>query len=400
MKKTLLFGLAAITLAACNNNVDPGQVQLNISSPGEDTLIISRLAPNAVQAIDTLTSVDGKFTTTITTDSADFFMVAGGDYSAPLFSPGGENIQLDFKADGQALRGKPYEVSGSPESERIKLINDLVMESANYIDSLGEVFQQYRDSANAGDKRRDLEAEFEAEVERAREKLMALIDEKPGMMANLFIWPQTLGQFQLITAEEHFEYYQKVDSALEQSYPGNPHARFFKDQLVKIEQQLAQQKAAQAVQNRLQPGNPMPDIALPNPAGDTIKLSSLKGQIVLVDFWAAWCKPCRMANPTIVKAYEKYKDRGFTVYSVSLDGLPQQTEPKKEWQTAIMKDQLSWDNHVSDLMGWRSSVVPQFGIQGIPFTILVDRDGTIATTRLRPDEIGNWIEKLEAERAQ
>ncbi len=133
----------------------------------------------------------------------------------------------------------------------------------------------------------------------------------------------------------------------------------------------------------------MPEIALANDAGEIIKLSSLKGKVVLVDFWAAWCRPCRMNNPKIVAVYNKFKDKGFTVYSVSLDGLPNQPSPRDAWQNAIKDDQLNWPYHVSELMGWNSSVVNEFGIENIPYTILVDKSGNIAA-------VNPPVEMLEA----
>jgi thiol-disulfide isomerase/thioredoxin len=111
--------------------------------------------------------------------------------------------------------------------------------------------------------------------------------------------------------------------------------------------------------------------------GKQIALSSLKGNYVLVDFWASWCGPCRMENPNVVNLYNKYKDKGFTVYSVSLD------DRRGSWIAAIKKDNLLWPNHVSELKKWNTSVLGTFGITGIPYTILIDKEGNIVQTHLR-----------------
>ncbi len=124
-------------------------------------------------------------------------------------------------------------------------------------------------------------------------------------------------------------------------------------------------------------GQPAQDIRLPNPEGDTIALSSLEGKVVLLDFWASWCKPCRIANPKLVKAYKKYKDKGFTIYSVSLD------KHKKRWVRAIKQDNLMWDNHVSDLKGWNSRAANKYNISSIPAAYLIDREGNIMAKNLR-----------------
>ena len=120
-----------------------------------------------------------------------------------------------------------------------------------------------------------------------------------------------------------------------------------------------------------------PDIKLEDPNGNIIALSSLKGQVVLLDFWASWCRPCRQENPNVVAAYNKYKDQGFTVYSVSLD------EKKAAWQNAIEIDNLSWVNHVSDLKGWNSSAAALYGVQSIPSSFLIDANGVIIAQNLR-----------------
>ncbi|MDJ1484890.1 TlpA disulfide reductase family protein [Cytophagaceae bacterium DM2B3-1] len=134
-------------------------------------------------------------------------------------------------------------------------------------------------------------------------------------------------------------------------------------------------------------GQKAPEISLPNPQGKVIKLSSLKGKVVLLDFWASWCGPCRQSNPDVVKLYEKYKDQGFTVYSVSLD------QNKQKWEQAISKDGLTWENHVSDLKFWYSKAAEDYGIEAIPATFLIDKDGVILDTDLHGKSLENAVKK-------
>lgn len=133
---------------------------------------------------------------------------------------------------------------------------------------------------------------------------------------------------------------------------------------------------------------PAPEIIMDSPEGKEIKLSSLKGKVVLIDFWASWCGPCRKENPNVVKLYNKYKNKGFTIYSVSLD------TDQAGWVNAIEQDGLVWPNHVSDLMGWKSFVVKLYGFSGIPHTVLVGKDGNIIDVGLRGDALEKKIAEI------
>ena len=119
-----------------------------------------------------------------------------------------------------------------------------------------------------------------------------------------------------------------------------------------------------------------PEIELPTPEGNMMKLSDLRGKVVLLDFWASWCKPCRMENPNVVKVYNKYKDKGFDILSVSLD------RSRDPWLQAIEKDQMTW-NHVSDLKFWQSKAAKTYRVSSIPATFLLDKDGRILAKNLR-----------------
>ena len=135
-------------------------------------------------------------------------------------------------------------------------------------------------------------------------------------------------------------------------------------------------------------GMEAPDIVMTDTTGVVRRLSDLRGKVVLIDFWASWCGPCRMENPNVVRVYQKYHDKGFEVFSVSLDNS------REKWVQAIRKDNLLWPNHVSDLRGWSSAGGRLYGISSIPATVLVGRDGKVLARNLRGAELERKLAEI------
>ena len=185
-------------------------------------------------------------------------------------------------------------------------------------------------------------------------------------------------QVQDFISPEYADLRKGIANKLSAAYPNSPYSNDFN----RIIKDLEAPASGVAI------GQLAPDIALPSPSGKIIKLSDLKGKVVLLDFWASWCGPCRAANPTVVRMYNQYKAKGFDVYSVSLD------KTKDAWEKAIKQDGLIWDNHVSDLKFWESEAAQLYKVSAIPQQFLIGRDGKIAGIAQPGSSIEKQIEKL------
>ncbi|MFI5149086.1 MAG: redoxin domain-containing protein [Bacteroidia bacterium] len=306
-------------------------------------------------------------------------MLAPGNFATLILDP---SEKVNVSGDAKNL-GYTYKTEGSADTKLFMDFNAYAMENRRKVnaikqkqDSVQGVFQYYLNANKDPKKMSHLSDSLSHILEPMYNTLglqsMALlkegdtwagnfIDKNPSSFANLAV-------LQLFSDKEaSFPYFEKVSISMKKKYPEQKNLQAFYDYVDKM--------------NKLSIGSVAPEIKLNNPEGKDIALSSLKGKVVLVDFWASWCGPCRKENPHVREIYHTYHDKGFEVYSVSLD------DNKASWMKAIADDSLIWVNHVSELKKWQSAVVPQYEIKGIPMTVLLDRQGRIIAKNLRGDQL-------------
>ncbi|PKR79824.1 alkyl hydroperoxide reductase [Brumimicrobium salinarum] len=240
-------------------------------------------------------------------------------------------------------------------------------------------YKQALDSANRylqanQDKKKEIQQQFQTTYQNFLSQRKLFIRNHPNS-------PALAAAVSSVNIEQEFSTYESIVKSLQENFSESPTVqRLYKEYL--------SNKAKMEAKMPIAPGEKAKEIALPNPEGDTVRLSDYKGKVVLLDFWAAWCGPCRRENPNVVKLYKQYHDQGFEVFSVSLD------RTKDKWVQAIEQDGLIWEAHVSDLKFWQSPAAKAYKVSSIPFTVLIDREGNVIQTNLRGAALENKLKSI------
>jgi len=387
MKKkliTLSTVIATLIFTSCGSSKkSPGfELKGKLSNASGETLFLEQMTGKSPVLIDSaIVNESGEFEfTNVKATPMDFFRIKTNEANFAILVADSTQ-EIYFTGDAKNL-SKNYEAKGSDDTKQFIEINNELQKISKSLDSLQVVFQSKMAGGTLDSSKMEMlniqaEEEFNKIYEIASGVLVKKVELFPGTIANF-------SAFNVINIEKNLPVYEKVLKALQEKNPTS----LYTEQLAKSVTQYKEQFELQKKQDQqLSDGNEMPEIKLKNPEGKEIALSSLKGKLVLVDFWASWCGPCRKENPNVVRLYKAYKNKGFEIYSISLD------EEKDKWVKAIEKDELTWI-HVSDLGGWNSSVCPQFNISAIPFTILVGKDGKIIAKGLRGKELEDKVKEI------
>lgn len=382
--------LGLIFLGGCQKDNDGANIKGTAILSEE--VIVSEITPAEIIALDTLKISNGKFAYDAKITEPKFLLLkfAAGGQIPVLVMPG---ERLELAVNDTNLYGT-FTVKGSESAQKMAEQRDLIERTATVLDSIDDVNELYQDSLDLiGPMRLKWNEILDARLEQHRLALFEIIDRDTTDLANIMAFYQSVGRIEILNYERDQVYYRKVANGLQAKYPNNPHVKYLVSKLEKYKEAMVRQDRIREAGNTVAEGTIAPNISLPDVDGKLHSLADLRGKVVLVDFWASWCGPCRRANPEIVALYNKYKNKGFDIFSVSLDGLDQQPNPTNDWRFAIEKDGLVWPNHVSDLKGWRSEVIELYGFEGIPFAVLLDKNGKIVARNVT---VYDLEEKLKA----
>ncbi len=384
MRNLFLVTVVLLLIQACSSDSNEFTVEGNYENSSGEKVSLIELKTEGMNKVDsTVLDEAGTFTFTGYTNIPRFFVVRAGDRkSVTLIVKPEDDIRLTADLNNF---NSTYQIEGSEDSREVMKLRRRLESSITQLDSLGKIFRENPGKENMEGLRGRLNEESRKIVNEHKEYTKDFIDRNLNSLASLMALYQQVGpRSYVLNPKEDFEYYKKVDSALMAKYPNSDPVQSLHSQVEDMKSRLEQERSAN---ERLGTGKVAPNIALPNPEGDTVTLHSLRGQYVLLDFWASWCKPCRVENPNLVKAYKKYSDQGFEIYQVSLD------KKKEAWTKAIKDDNLDWV-HVSDLEFWNSSAARAYNVQSIPANYLLNKEGEIIDKDLRGDALDKKLHDI------
>ncbi|TVR42474.1 MAG: AhpC/TSA family protein [Bacteroidia bacterium] len=293
----------------------------------------------------------------------------------------GENIYITGDANSFHIN---HTIQGSAGSVLLSDLQRNLHRNYKKVDSLTMVFRESQYQPNFYEVRKDLQQTYRDIVEDQREFVKNFIRNNPRSLASIIALYQYFGNTLLLNEQDHFEYFVLLSESLSEEYPANRHVL---DLSRRVTHQQRQEFQRQLNRDNLAAGSPAPEIILPDPDGEMVALSSLRGNYVLIDFWATWCAPCRKGNQLLKDVYERFQPMGFEIYAISLD------RTREQWLNGIESDGVTW-TQVSDLRFWNSPVVNLYSVERIPYNILIDPEGRILDKGITHTELENILSEV------
>ncbi len=383
-KNYLLLFIAAIIIAGCKNN----NIEINgklINPIKGKYIFLDELKSTELVTVDSaMVSDDGTFLIRRFIESPSFYLLKTDEtnFLTMLLEPG-QKIQI--KAYQDSLNYPAY-ISGSKGTELMNEYNIKLVKTISQLKELRGIYLQYLNTTELGSVMDSLVSIAQNYLNDINSYTKKYIDANINSLVILVaLYQQVAPGEYILHPEKDLKYFIKVDSSLSILYPDYEPVKSLHDQVQEMISNINAQDLKSPVSFE---GIEAPEISLPDPQGDTIKLSSTRGNVVLLDFWASWCSPCRRENPNLVKAYTLYHSKGFQIYQVSLD------KTKEAWLNGIQEDHLEKWIHVSDVRYWNSVVVPLYSIDSIPCNFLIDKDGRVIDSYLRGEKLQNKLAEL------
>lgn len=372
-KSFILFFTAILIIVSCKNNNIVINGKLTNPTKGE-FIYLDVLQTTKLETVDSvIVSEDGTFTFSLNIDYPSFYLLKtdNSNFLTMLLEPG-QKIEINAYRDSLNL---PSKISGSKGTELMNSYNLELRKTIDQLTGLREVYLQNLNTPELPVVMDRLDSLAQTYLNNLNTYTKKYIDENlTSLVSMVALYQQVAPNEYVLHPDKDLEYFIKVDSALFLQYPNYEPIKTLHEQVQEI---VATIKGQELASPESTGGALAPDISLPGPKGDTIKLSSTRGKVVLLDFWASWCAPCRQESPNLVKAYNIYHSKGFEIFQVSLD------KTREAWMKGISDDHLEKWIHVSDLKYWNSMVVPLYSIESIPANFLLDKEGRVIASNLR-----------------
>ena len=365
--------LIFILITSCvNNNQTQFTVQGNTDRVGDAILL--KIDPSG-NKMDTASIKNGRFSFKQTITEEELFRIQFHDGSAfEILADIGENLEIDFQEN-------ELNISGSGGTDKLRELDEELVKLLTFRDSITKELQGLSKNDNYNERMLSYQEQFFEKLNLHKIFLKDFIDRNKESKACLIALFQTYGRSSpVLTIDDDLEDFEKVLDNLKLHFPNSNHIKLLEEQIKKFKP--------------LSNGQPAPGFTLPDQNQHPVSLSDYEGKVLLIDFWASWCRPCRLANPKLIKLHNKYADLGFDILSISLDGTSRQQDPKKAWEDAIIQDNLTGWKHVSELNGWQTIVRELYNFNSIPYTVLIDQEGKIAGKNLRGTDLELRIKTL------